>query len=112
VKHIYLVADTEEPMSSMDLREMAKTKIKCARESFSGMKGVSPRRTSSTTWLTASGSRWKWRRRSCWLIFGNPLSPYPGQKVRGFWDETGFETVFRDWHLQRKSGAQSKKPRM
>ncbi|VXC13222.1 Restriction endonuclease subunit R [Pseudomonas sp. 8AS] len=34
VKHIYFVAETKGSMSSMDLREIEKTKIKCARKFF------------------------------------------------------------------------------
>jgi type III restriction enzyme len=34
VKHVYFVAETKGSMSSMDLREIEKTKIKCARKFF------------------------------------------------------------------------------
>ena len=34
VKHIYFVAETKGSMSSMDLREVEKTKIECARKFF------------------------------------------------------------------------------
>ncbi len=37
VKHIYFVAETKGSMSSMDLREVEKTKIKCARKFFEEM---------------------------------------------------------------------------
>lgn len=37
VKHIYFVAETKGSISSMDLREIEKTKIKCARKFFDGM---------------------------------------------------------------------------
>lgn len=37
VKHIYFVAETKGSMSSMDLREIEKTKITCARKFFSDM---------------------------------------------------------------------------
>lgn len=37
VKHIYFVAETKGSMSSMELREIEKTKIKCAREFFEEM---------------------------------------------------------------------------
>lgn len=37
VKHIYFVAETKGSMSSMDLREIEKTKIKCARKFFEEM---------------------------------------------------------------------------
>jgi type III restriction enzyme len=37
VKHIYFVAETKGSMSSMDLREIEKTKIKCARRFFDEM---------------------------------------------------------------------------
>ncbi len=37
VKHIYFVAETKGSMSSMDLREIEKTKIKCARKFFDEM---------------------------------------------------------------------------
>ena len=37
VKHIYFVAETKGSMSSMDLREIEKTKIKCARKFFDTM---------------------------------------------------------------------------
>lgn len=37
VKHIYFVAETKGSMSSMDLREIEKTKIKCARKFFETM---------------------------------------------------------------------------
>ena len=37
VKHIYFVAETKGSMSSMDLREIEKTKIKCARTFFANM---------------------------------------------------------------------------
>ena len=37
VKHIYFVAETKGSMSSMDLRETEKTKIKCARKFFDEM---------------------------------------------------------------------------
>jgi type III restriction enzyme len=37
VKHIYFVAETKGSMSSMDLREIEKTKIKCARKFFAEM---------------------------------------------------------------------------
>jgi type III restriction enzyme len=39
VKHIYFVAETKGTMSSMDLREIEKTKIKCARKFFNEMNG-------------------------------------------------------------------------
>ena len=35
VKHIYFVAETKGSMSSMDLREIEKSKIKCAKKFFS-----------------------------------------------------------------------------
>ena len=35
VKHIYFVAETKGSMSSMELREVEKTKIECARRFFS-----------------------------------------------------------------------------
>ena len=38
VKHIYFVAETKGSMSSMQLREIEKTKIKCARKFFHEMK--------------------------------------------------------------------------
>jgi type III restriction enzyme len=34
VKHIYFVAETKGSMSSMELREIEKTKIECARRFF------------------------------------------------------------------------------
>ncbi|WP_374555715.1 restriction endonuclease [Aquitalea pelogenes] len=34
VKHVYFVAETKGSMSSMELREIEKTKIKCARRFF------------------------------------------------------------------------------
>ncbi len=37
VKHIYFVAETKGSMSSMDLREIEETKIKCARKFFDEM---------------------------------------------------------------------------
>ncbi|QBL40627.1 restriction endonuclease subunit R [Stenotrophomonas sp. ASS1] len=37
VKHIYFVAETKGSMSSLDLREIEKTKIKCARKFFDEM---------------------------------------------------------------------------
>jgi type III restriction enzyme len=37
VKHIYFVAETKGSMSSMELREIEKTKIKCARKFFDEM---------------------------------------------------------------------------
>lgn len=37
VRHIYFVAETKGSMSSMDLREIEKTKIKCARKFFDEM---------------------------------------------------------------------------
>lgn len=37
VKHIYFVAETKGSMSSIDLREIEKTKIKCARKFFDEM---------------------------------------------------------------------------
>ncbi|MDR2881582.1 MAG: restriction endonuclease subunit R, partial [Azoarcus sp.] len=37
VKHIYFVAETKGSMSSMTLREIEKTKIKCARKFFDEM---------------------------------------------------------------------------
>ncbi|NPV76257.1 MAG: DEAD/DEAH box helicase family protein [Anaerolineae bacterium] len=37
VKHIYFVAETKGTMSSMELREIEKTKIKCARKFFEEM---------------------------------------------------------------------------
>jgi len=37
VKHVYFVAETKGSMSSMDLREIEKTKIKCARKFFDEM---------------------------------------------------------------------------
>ncbi|HEM7878933.1 TPA: DEAD/DEAH box helicase family protein [Burkholderia contaminans] len=37
VKHVYFVAETKGSMSSMELREIEKTKIKCAREFFRTM---------------------------------------------------------------------------
>jgi type III restriction enzyme len=37
VKHIYFVAETKGSMSSMELREIEKTKIKCARKFFEEM---------------------------------------------------------------------------
>ena len=37
VKHIYFVAETKGSMSSMDLREIEKTKIKCAHKFFDEM---------------------------------------------------------------------------
>ncbi|UXI66163.1 hypothetical protein [Tahibacter amnicola] len=37
VKHIYFVAETKGSMSSMDLREIEKTKIRCARKFFEEM---------------------------------------------------------------------------
>lgn len=37
VKHIYFVAETKGSISSMDLREIEKTKIKCARKFFNEM---------------------------------------------------------------------------
>jgi type III restriction enzyme len=38
VKHIYFIAETKGSMSSMQLREIEKTKIKCARKFFHEMK--------------------------------------------------------------------------
>lgn len=37
VKHVYFVAETKGSMSSLDLREIEKTKIKCARKFFDEM---------------------------------------------------------------------------
>jgi len=37
VKHVYFVAETKGSMSSMDLREIEKTKIRCARKFFDEM---------------------------------------------------------------------------
>jgi len=37
VKHVYFVAETKGSMSSMELREIEKTKIKCARKFFDEM---------------------------------------------------------------------------
>ncbi|MFX8723631.1 type II restriction endonuclease, partial [Acinetobacter baumannii] len=37
VKHIYFVAETKGSMRSMELREIEKTKIKCARKFFEEM---------------------------------------------------------------------------
>ncbi|MFT8659334.1 hypothetical protein [Zymomonas mobilis] len=37
VKHIYFVVETKGSMSSMDLREVEKTKIQCARKFFNEM---------------------------------------------------------------------------
>ena len=37
VKHVYFVAETKGSMSTMDLREIEKTKIKCARKFFEEM---------------------------------------------------------------------------
>ena len=37
VKHIYFVAETKGAMSSMELREIEKTKIECARKFFTGI---------------------------------------------------------------------------
>ncbi|MBS0291511.1 MAG: restriction endonuclease subunit R, partial [Proteobacteria bacterium] len=37
VKHIYFVAETKGSMSTMELREIEKTKIKCARKFFDEM---------------------------------------------------------------------------
>lgn len=34
VKHVYFVAETKGSMSSMELREIEKTKIECARKFF------------------------------------------------------------------------------
>lgn len=34
VKHVYFIAETKGSMSSMDLREIEKTKIKCAKKFF------------------------------------------------------------------------------
>ena len=34
IKHVYFVAETKGSMSSMELREIEKTKIKCARRFF------------------------------------------------------------------------------
>lgn len=34
MKHIYFVAETKGSMSSMELREIEKTKIECARKFF------------------------------------------------------------------------------
>jgi len=38
VKHVYFVAETKGSMSSMELREIEKTKIQCARKFFDGIK--------------------------------------------------------------------------
>lgn len=37
VKHVYFVAETKGSMSSMELREIERTKIKCARKFFDGI---------------------------------------------------------------------------
>ncbi|MFZ1181095.1 MAG: hypothetical protein WAN92_06200 [Herbaspirillum sp.] len=37
VKHIYFVAETKGSMSSMELREIERTKVKCARKFFDEM---------------------------------------------------------------------------
>jgi len=37
VKHVYFVAETKGSMSSMELREIEKSKIKCARKFFAGI---------------------------------------------------------------------------
>src|SRR5690606_3327849 len=37
VKHVYFVAETKGSMSTMELREIEKTKIKCARKFFDEM---------------------------------------------------------------------------
>ncbi len=37
VKHIYFIAETKGSMSSMELREIEKTKIKCAKKFFEGL---------------------------------------------------------------------------
>ena len=37
VKHIYFVAETKGTMPSMELREIEKTKIECARKSFTAL---------------------------------------------------------------------------
>ncbi len=34
VKHIYFIAETKGPMSSMDLRKIEESKIECARKFF------------------------------------------------------------------------------
>ena len=39
VKHIYFVAETKGSMSSMQLREIEKSKIYCAREHFKAISG-------------------------------------------------------------------------
>ncbi len=39
VKHIYFVAETKGDMSSMELREIEKTKAHCAREHFRAISG-------------------------------------------------------------------------
>ena len=44
VKHIYFVAETKGSMSSMELREIEKTKIECARKFFDEMNRATPRR--------------------------------------------------------------------
>jgi type III restriction enzyme len=37
VKHVYFVAETKGSMSSMELREIERTKISCARKFFESM---------------------------------------------------------------------------
>ena len=37
VKHIYFVAETKGSMSSMELREIEKSKIECAKKFFEGL---------------------------------------------------------------------------
>ena len=39
VKHIYFVAETKGSMSSMQLREVEKAKIHCAKEHFKAISG-------------------------------------------------------------------------
>lgn len=39
VKHIYLVAETKGSMSSLQLRDIEKSKVHCAREHFKAISG-------------------------------------------------------------------------
>ena len=39
VKHVYFVAETKGSMSSLQLREIEKAKIHCAREHFAAISG-------------------------------------------------------------------------
>jgi type III restriction enzyme len=43
VKHVYFVAETKGSMSAMELREIEKTKIKCARKFFDEINRDTPR---------------------------------------------------------------------